>query len=250
MKQEYLFGINTIAATLKHNPHRIKKLFISQKRSDQRIQTLIDSAKQQGIAVETITEDKLQQWLGSAVHQGIVAQVKPLTAKTETELKDFLPSLPENAFILILDGVQDPHNLGACLRSADAAGVDCVIVPKDRAASLTPLAQKTASGAAETIPFFQITNLARTIKLLQQKGIWIYGLSDKANKSLYEADLKGAIALVLGAEGKGMRHLTQDICDDIYYLPMAGSVSSLNVSVAAGVAMFEVVRQRIVGKDN
>ena len=179
-----------------------------------------------------------------AVHQGIVARVKPGRQYQETDLPDLLASLDHPPFLLILDGVTDPHNLGACLRSADAAGIDAVIVPRDRSAQLNATAKKVACGAAESVPLIRVTNLARTMRLLQEENIWIIGTAGEADHSLYQSKMAGAMALVMGAEGDGMRRLTREHCDELISIPMAGSVSSLNVSVATGICLFEAVRQR------
>ena len=177
-------------------------------------------------------------------HQGVIAYCKSASTYSEGDLKELLADLKEPAFLLILDGVQDPHNLGACFRSADAAGVHAIIAPKDRSVGLTASVSKVASGAAETVPFVQVTNLARTLEMLKEMGIWIYGAAGEAEQSLFKTDLKGSIALVLGSEGEGLRRLTRDTCDVLVKIPMHGSVSSLNVSAAAAVFLFEAVRQR------
>ncbi len=177
-------------------------------------------------------------------HQGCVAKVTPLEPLSETDLDQLLDNLNETPFLLILDGVQDPHNLGACLRSAEAAGAHAVIAPKDRASSLTTTAIKISSGSAERVPFVQVTNLARVLRELQERGIWLVGTSGDSETSLYQADLKGPLGIILGAEGKGIRRLTRDHCDAVVYIPMQGQAESLNVSVAAGVCLFEAFRQR------
>ena len=181
-------------------------------------------------------------------HQGVVASTLAPAARDEAFLKAQLQKQEKPPFLLILDGVQDPHNLGACLRSADAAGVQAVVAPKDRSTGLTAAACKVASGAADTVPFIQVTNLARTLRWLKEQGIWLVGTAGEAGMSLYDVDLKGPLAIVMGGEGKGMRRLTREACDLLVNMPMAGSIESLNVSVAAGVAMFEAVRQR--GQDD
>ncbi|MDF2530150.1 MAG: rlmB, partial [Gammaproteobacteria bacterium] len=178
-------------------------------------------------------------------HQGVVAICEPSEVYTEADIPKLLESIKGPALILVLDGVEDPHNLGACIRSADAAGVHFIIAPKDRSSSLTAVAKKVASGGAEHVPFISVTNLSRTLKYLQEQNCWSVGLAGEADQSLYEMDLKGSTVLVLGAEGEGLRRLTKEHCDYLAYIPMNGSVSSLNVSVATGVALFEAVRQRI-----
>tara|TARA_R110000868_G_scaffold392875_1_gene663727 strand:- start:39772 stop:40518 length:747 start_codon:yes stop_codon:yes gene_type:complete len=243
--KNYIFGIHAINAILQTQPQRITHLFTQQGRSDKRLQELCDLAKQNGVSMQGLSKPELTERCGSEQHQGVVAECQESKALNENDLDDMLASLNEPAFLLVLDGVTDPHNLGAILRSADAAGVHAVIATKDKAVGLTPAVRKVACGAAETMPFVQVTNLARTMKQLQEQGVWLYGTSDKAKQNLYQTNLTGPIALVMGAEGKGLRHLTGEKCDHLVSLPMAGSVSSLNVSVATGVCLFEIVRQRM-----
>ena len=182
--------------------------------------------------------------MSSGNHQGVIARGNVPQVKSEAFLDDLLESLEQPPFLLILDGVQDPHNLGACLRTADAAGIHAIIVPKDRSVSLTPTVRKVASGAAQTVPLIQVTNLARTMKLLASHQIWIIGTAGETDATLYQSDLRGSLALVMGTEGKGMRRLTRENCDALVKIPMQGSVESLNVSVATGITLFEAVRQR------
>jgi 23S rRNA (guanosine2251-2'-O)-methyltransferase len=215
-----------------------------QGRQDQRVQKVLQLAGQNGIAVEQVTRKKLDSLAGEGNHQGIVARCRPGRAHDENFLYDLLDGLSEPPFILVLDGVTDPHNLGACLRSADAAGVHAVIAPKDNAAGLNPTARKVACGAAESVPFIPVTNLARTLAQLQERGLWLRGAAGEAKATVYQADLTGPLVLVMGAEGTGLRRLTRETCDQLINIPMAGSVSSLNVSVATGVCLFEAVRQR------
>lgn len=212
-------------------------------REDERVLPLINSATQFGVSVQRSSRKVLDDKSASSQHQGIVARVKPAKILTENDL-DVLLEKTDQAFLLILDGVTDPHNLGACLRNADAAGVQGIIVPKDNSVGLTATVSKVACGAAETIPLFQVTNLARTMRHIQQKGVWIIGAAGEADCELYQADLKGSLAIAMGAEDKGLRRLTRESCDSIVSIPMAGSVSSLNVSVATGICLFEAVRQR------
>lgn len=240
-----IFGIHSVASLLTHSPERIKKLIVDNKRQDARLQDLLKQAKQQQIAIEFIDKQKIEKIAGNAVHQGIIAECTPRKKLSESDLETLLDQLITSPLLLILDEVQDPHNLGACLRTADAAGVTAVIAPKDNSVGITAVVEKVASGAAETIPFIQVTNLARTIRSLKERNIWIYGLADSVEGTIYQADFKGSIALVLGAEGPGLRQNTLKQCDVIYSIPMAGSVSSLNVSAAAAVCLFEAVRQRL-----
>jgi len=242
MAADWIYGIHAVAALLTRRPERIAELRVQEGRGDQRMQHLIADAESAGIAIEMVPRSQLDQELGGR-HQGVAAR---LSADHEYREGD-IPALLERSacpLVLVLDGVTDPHNLGACLRSADAAGVDFVIAPRDKAVGLTPVVRKVACGAAEVIPFIQVTNLARTLRALQEAGVWIVGTAGEADVALYEQDLKGPVALVLGAEGGGMRRLTREYCDFLVNLPMAGSVSSLNVSVAAGICLFEAVRQR------
>jgi 23S rRNA (guanosine2251-2'-O)-methyltransferase len=243
-EQYFLYGINTVLNLLETTPQRILVLYLDTRRQDKRFQSIEQLARQHGISMQNTDANLFQKRLGDVNHQGVMVQVKPVPARTEPELYTLLKDLPHSPLLLCLDEVTDPHNLGACLRSADAAGVDAVIVPKDNAATLTPTVSKVACGAAEVIPFFQVTNLARCLRELKQRGIWCIGLSGDAGQSLYQTDLTGPLALVLGAEGKGLRRLTAETCDSLASLPMRGTVSSLNVSVTTGIALYEAVRQR------
>ena len=243
MKNDLVFGIHAVTTLLSRDPSRVRKLFVVKGRDDERMQQIIHLASAYGVSIEAINKQRLDDRV-DGVHQGVAAEVKPAPQLGDKELGDFLQSLPQPALLLILDGVTDPHNLGACLRTADAAGVSAVIAPRDKSAPLNATASKVACGAAEALPYFQVTNLARTLDALQQAGIWVVGTAGEAEESIYQADLSGPIALVMGAEGKGMRRLTRDHCDRLVNIPMAGEVSSLNVSVATGVALFEIVRQR------
>lgn len=206
--------------------------------------SMLTAAREQGIVVHKAERETLEKLAPDVQHQGCVARCKPLESLDEKALLDLVDNLDGPAFLLILDGVQDPHNLGACLRTAEAAGVHAVVAPRDRASGLTATAIKISSGSAERMPFAQVTNLARLIKDLQQRGVWVVGTSGEAEQSLFDVDLKGPVALVLGAEGKGIRRLTRENCDQVIYIPMQGEAESLNVSVAAGVCLFEACRQR------
>ncbi|SEQ14443.1 23S rRNA (guanosine2251-2'-O)-methyltransferase [Rosenbergiella nectarea] len=240
---EKIFGIHAVQALLERQPQRFQQVFILKGRDDRRLQPLIQVLESQGITIQVATRQWLDEAAEGAVHQGILALVKPGRQYQEGDLPDLLEKL-EKPLILILDGVTDPHNLGACLRSADAAGVAAVIVPKDRSAALNATAKKVACGAAETVPLIRVTNLARTMRLLQEYHIWIVGTAGEADHTLYQSKMTGGMALVMGAEGEGMRRLTREHCDELISIPMAGSVSSLNVSVATGICLFEAVRQR------
>lgn len=242
---ELIYGLHAVEALLKHNRDSILELLVQQGRHDARMEHLITQAGRLNIGISEVPRSTLDERTGGVVHQGIAALCRPLKLeRSEGFLDQLLQGLDHPPLLLVLDGVTDPHNLGACLRTAEAAGVDAVIVPKDKSALLSPTARKVACGAAEVIPFIAVTNLARTLKHLQQAGIWVLGAAGEATQSLYQSDLKGPLALVMGSEGTGMRRLTREHCDVLFSIPMAGEVSSLNVSVATGVTLFEAVRQR------
>ncbi len=243
MNNDFIFGLHAVQSLFETKPERILELWIQKGRTDKRINQLVDDARGQGIAVRFVERNRLDAKV-EGVHQGIVAKVAAAKVYREGDLEDLLDSLDTPPFLLVLDGVTDPHNLGACLRTADAAGVHAVIAPKDKSACLNATASKVACGAAETVPLVQVTNLSRTLAWLKERGIWVIGTAGESSGNIYQADLKGPLALVMGAEGKGMRRLTRDHCDSLIYIPMAGAVSSLNVSVATGVCLFEAVRQR------
>jgi len=243
-----VFGLHAVQSVLQNNPKSVTALYLSDVRKDKRLSKIESLAEESGIRSERTTSKELQKLVGEERHQGVVAVCRAREVLSEPELLTLAGSL-ENAFLLVVDGVTDPHNLGAILRTADAAGVDAVIVPRSGSAGLTPVVRKVASGAAETIAFCPVANLARTLAELKSLGIWFYGASDKADSDYNSVDYTGSVGLVLGAEGKGLRRLTQEACDGLISIPMAGSVSSLNVSVAAGVCLFEVVRQRKAARD-
>jgi len=240
----YVFGINAVSSLLKKNAKDIGTLYVLSGKRNQRVNDLMDVARKLNIRVERATAEFFEQLNIDGVHQGVVAETQINYAKDEAYLDQLLDGLEEPAFLLVLDGVTDPHNIGACLRTADAAGIHAVIAPKDKSGTLNGTAIKVACGAAENTPFISVTNLSRCLKKLQEKGIWITGTAGESKTSIYQADLTGPTAIVMGAEGKGMRRLTREACDHLTYMPMAGEVSSLNVSVATGVILFEAVRQR------
>ncbi|BDA59271.1 23S rRNA (guanosine(2251)-2'-O)-methyltransferase RlmB [Shewanella xiamenensis] len=242
-KQDIIFGIHAVEALLKHSPERIIELWLLQGREDERLIPLIRQAKAFGTSIQVTSRKVLDEKAESTQHQGIIARVKAAKILGEHDLDELLAKT-DLPFLLILDGVTDPHNLGACLRNADAAGVQGIIVPKDNSVGLTAVVSKVACGAAETVPLFQVTNLARTMRHLKEKGVWIVGTAGEADCELYQADLKGPLAIAMGAEGKGLRRLSRECCDTLVSIPMSGSVSSLNVSVATGICLFEAVRQR------
>ncbi|MCK3655252.1 23S rRNA (guanosine(2251)-2'-O)-methyltransferase RlmB [Pasteurellaceae bacterium Macca] len=240
---EQIYGIHAVKAFLDNAPERLIDVFVLKGREDKRLTPLLNELQRLGIGVQQVNRQTLDNKAQGEVHQGIIARVVPAKELNEHDLAQLLDNKPQ-PLLLILDGVTDPHNLGACLRTADAAGVDAVIVPKDKSAQLTATARKVACGAAEVMPLIRVTNLARTMRELQDRHVWIIGTAGEATESIYSAKLTGAIALVMGAEGEGMRRLTREHCDQLVSIPMAGSVSSLNVSVATGVCLFEIVRQQ------
>ncbi|HDZ57014.1 MAG TPA: 23S rRNA (guanosine(2251)-2'-O)-methyltransferase RlmB [Pseudomonas xinjiangensis] len=242
--KEYVFGLHAVQALLDRAPKRVKRLYLLRGRIDGRAEAVVATAQQQDIAVERVAPEDIDKLAEGGVHQGVVAMVTPSQLWSEDMLTHLLDGLDTPPLLLVLDGVTDPHNLGACLRSADAAGAQAVIIPRDRAATLSPTVRKVACGAAETVPLVAVTNLARTLKQLQQRGLWVVGTAGEAEQLIYQVDLKVPSVIVMGAEGSGMRRLTREHCDYLAKLPMAGGVSSLNVSVAAGVCLFEAVRQR------
>jgi len=239
---EIVFGFHSVESVLRNDPINVLQLLVEKNRHDKRINQLIQAAESQGISIEYLKKTDLQKQADSHKTQGVAIRYKASAKIEGKSLEDLMQK--DNVFLLVLDGVTDPHNLGACLRTADAAGVDAVIVPKDRAAGITPIARKVACGAAETIAFFQVTNLVRTLKQMTENEIWIAGTADEAETDVYEAQLTGKLALIMGAEEKGLRRLTRENCDQLIKLPMVGQVESLNVSVATGVCLFEAVRQR------
>ena len=252
-----LFGFHAVGVRLKTAPKSIIEIFVDPTRRDARMRQFTERVQEAGVRLLEADGVRLARMCGSHGHQGVAARVHEITQVHS--LDELLENLEaSNAelsaeertqpLILVLDGVTDPHNLGACLRVADGAGVHAVIAPKDHAAGINATVAKVASGAAETVPYFMVTNLARTLNELKERNIWVIGTSDQATQTLYQADLKGPVALVLGAEGDGMRALTAKTCDQLVSIPMCGAVESLNVSVASGVCLYEAVRQRSVAK--
>lgn len=240
---ETVFGVHAVKSLLQRSPQRVEQLFLLRGREDRRLQELQALAREHGVQVDLRERGELDDWC-SGNHQGVVALARPNRTVDESELLARLRDLSHPPLLLVLDGITDPHNLGACLRTADAVGVDAVIVPKDNSAGMNDTVRKVACGAAETVPLVVVTNLARTLRKLKEQGVWLYGTAGEAEETLYQADLSGPAAVIMGAEGSGMRRLTRELCDYLVKIPMSGSVSSLNVSVAAGVVMFEVLRQR------
>ena len=244
MADDYIFGWHAFEAVLKQEPQRLQRVWIQTGRQDKRVNSVTDTLDSHGITWEVVHRRELDKRV-SGVHQGVVAQVAESREWSEDDLLERLAGQSAPPFLLILDGVTDPHNLGACLRTADATGVQAVIVPKDKSASLSPTVRKVACGAAETVPLVRVTNLARFMRRLQDDGVWLIGTAGEATSSLHQADFTGPVALVMGAEGKGMRRLTREHCDLLIQIPMEGQVESLNVSVATGVCLYEALRQRL-----
>jgi 23S rRNA (guanosine2251-2'-O)-methyltransferase len=240
---EFVYGLHTVRSLLQHSPQRVRRLLLLRGRDDERTRELETLARAAACAVERAEPRQLQNAVGEVAHQGVVANVEAMKPWREDDLLAVLTTQAA-PLVLALDGVQDPHNLGACLRTADACGALAVLVPKDRAAQLNAAARKVAAGAAETTPVVTVTNLARTLQLLKDAGLWIVGADAGAEKTAQQADLKGPLCLVMGAEGAGLRDLTRRRCDWLVRLPNLGSVESLNVSVATGMLLYEAVRQR------
>jgi 23S rRNA (guanosine2251-2'-O)-methyltransferase len=239
-----IFGLHAVRTLLQQRPERAALLLVQKGRDDARMQELVQLAQAKSIKTEWRDQKELDRLSGSERHQGACLQIRSVGVLGEGALDDLLDASTTAPLLLVLDGVQDPHNLGACMRTADAAGVAAVIVPKDRAAGLSATVRKVASGAAESVPLIQVTNLARTLRWLKERDIWIVGTDDQAEQTLYGAKLSGPLAIVLGAEGTGMRRLTREACDVLVSIPMHGIVESLNVSVATGVLLYEALRQR------
>jgi 23S rRNA (guanosine2251-2'-O)-methyltransferase len=242
MSAKILFGFHAVTVRLKTAPKSITEIHVDATRRDQRMRQFVERATEAGVKLIDSDDERLTRLGGSSRHQGVVARVQPLALSHS--LDDVLDAAEGVPLLLVLDGVTDPHNLGACLRVADGAGVQAVVAPKDHAVGLNATVAKVASGAAETVPYLMVTNLARALNELKERDIRIIGTSDDAPRSLYEVDLSGPVAIVLGAEGQGMRQRTRKTCDELVRLPMKGAVESLNVSVASGICLYEAVRQR------
>lgn len=235
-------------AALEKPASEVLDIWLQQGRDDQRSQKLQGLASKRNVSIRHVPKQELERMAGEGEdalrHQGVMARMRVQGTGNDSDLLDMLAALDVPPLLLILDGVQDPRNLGACLRSADAAGVHGVVIPKDRASGLTPAARKTAAGAAESVALYEVTNLARCMRSLQDAGVWLVGLAGEAETGLFQSRLTGPMALVMGAEGKGLRRLTREHCDELLHIPMAGAVESLNVSVATAICLFEAVRQR------
>jgi len=237
-------GIHSVRAVLRHGETSVDEVWLDRRRRDRRLGELAEMARGAGVRLRQVEAEEIERAAPGLNHQGALAWASAPASRGEPDLDAILDGLSGPPFLLVLDEVQDPHNLGACLRTADAAGIQAVIAPRDNAVGLTPAVCKVASGAAETMPYVQVTNLARTLDALKGRGIWLIGLAGEAEADLYGIDLTGPIALVLGGEGRGLRRLTRERCDYLARLPMLGTVESLNVSVATGICLYEALRQR------
>ena len=246
MKSKLIFGFHAVTARIRHEASSVEEIYVDAGRHDRRMGELLRAAKAANVCIIQADDKRLDAMVGTRRHQGVVASAGELSlARNLDELLDAIEGPP---LLLLLDGVTDPHNLGACLRVADGAGAHAVIAPKDRAVGLNATAAKVASGAADTVSYITVTNLARTMRELQERDIWLTGTAEDAESSLYDVDFKGGSAIVMGSEGEGLRRLTRENCDRLVYLPMMGSVESLNVSVASGVCLYEARRQRLLVK--
>jgi 23S rRNA (guanosine2251-2'-O)-methyltransferase len=243
MSNELIFGFHSVEAILNKEPERFIEIYALKGREDKRLMPIVNTARKFGVSIQFMQRKALDDKARGEQHQGIIARVKEGRKYNEKDL-DTIITNSSSPFLLVLDGVTDPHNLGACLRNADAAGVDAIIVPKDKSAKLNGTVRKVACGAAETVPLVYVTNLARTLREIKEQGVWVVGTAGETDTEVFDAKLTGPMAIVMGAEGAGMRRLTKEHCDELVKIPMVGTVSSLNVSVATGICLFEVLRQR------
>ena len=241
MSTSFVYGIHAVARRLQQAPAQCIELICADK-PNSRLSQLIDQARNSGVEVRIEAREYLTRLCGTARHQGCLLQT--VDSEPAMDFQQCLRSIEQDSLLLVLDGIQDPHNLGACLRSADACGVDAVLIPRDRAVKVNATVRKVAAGAAESIPVIEVTNVVRSLKELKQAGVWVFGTSDTASDSIYDHDYKGPVALVMGGEGSGLRRLTMESCDHLVKLPMHGQVESLNVSVATGVCLYEILRSR------
>lgn len=244
MSGELIFGIHAVDAALTHDPKNVVELYIESDSHNARLKELSERARDAGVKPHARDRAALDRMTGGGRHQGAVARYRAPPPRAEAELYTLVEKAERNTLLLVLDGVTDPHNLGACLRTAEAAGATAVVVPKDKAAGITPTVRRASAGAADRVAFFAVTNLARTLKALKERGVWLVGLAGDAERDLFAMDFDGAVAIVMGSEGEGMRRLTREACDFVARIPMRGETESLNVSVATGVALFEALRQR------
>jgi len=248
MSHELLIGIHAVEAALSHDAGNVVELYIESGSHNTRLKELGERARELGVKPHARDRAALDRMTGGARHQGVVARYAAPAPRSEAELPALVGQAGADALLLVLDGVTDPHNFGACLRSAEAAGVTAVVVPRDRAVGVTPTVRRASAGAADRVPIVAVTNLARSLRALKEAGVWLVGLAGETDQSLYEVELAGPIALVLGGEGEGMRRLTRETCDFVARIPMRGDIESLNVSVATGIALFEALRQRGNGR--
>ena len=245
-KPRLLYGFHAVSARIRHDAKTVREIYVEASRKDRRMQDFIKLAEQSGLRVVPAESRRLDGLAGRTHHQGVVASVDEVAlTHSLDDLLDALEAANQAPLLLVLDGITDPHNLGACLRAADGAGAHALVVPKDRACGINATAAKVASGAAETVPYITVTNLARTLRELKERNVRVIGTDDQTDKSLYSTELAGPVAFVLGAEGEGMRRLTRETCDDLVRIPMAGAVESLNVGVASAVCLYEALRQRL-----
>ncbi len=241
---EIIYGIHAVEAALRNQSENVLQVFVQQGRNDNRIKKILDIAKNSGVSLQAISNDKLKEKCPRARHQGVVAEIRRSKSSVVT-LDDIL--VKESVLLLVLDEVQDPHNIGACLRTADATGVDAVIVSKNRSPALSPVMRNVASGAAETVPYIMVPNLVRALEKMKQNNVWVMGTSGDCGQTIYDTTTSRRLALVMGSEGKGMRRLTREACDELVSIPMQGSVESLNISVATAVCLYEIRRQKNAG---
>lgn len=244
MSESWIVGINPVEGALTNDPDRVREVLVEQNSKNARVLEIAALARKLGLILKPVSKEQLEKLGGEARHQGVIALYQAPPLRDETHLPALLEAAGGDVFVLVLDGVTDPHNLGACLRSAAAANVTAVVVPKDRAVGITPTVRRASAGGVDLIPLIAVTNLARALRMLKDAGVWITGLDGDTEKSIYDIDLKGPVALVMGSEGDGMRRLTRDTCDFVAKIPMPGGMESLNVSVATGVVLFEALRQR------
>jgi 23S rRNA (guanosine2251-2'-O)-methyltransferase len=245
MNVSKVVGIHSVQAALDYSADKVHKIWVDSQRKDKRLLSLVTQLQKLGIALEATDRKRLDKMADGKNHQGIIAEVEIPSVHSENDLKHRIKTLPDIPFFLVLDQVQDPHNLGACLRTANAAGVHGIIITRDNSSGITPAVCKVACGAAETVPVYQVTNLARTLRWLKEQNIWIMGSTGETEQSIFSADLTIPLAIVMGTEGTGMRRLTSEQCDFLVKIPMVGQVESLNVSVAAGIMIYEVFKQRL-----
>ncbi|KIQ23579.1 23S rRNA (guanosine(2251)-2'-O)-methyltransferase RlmB [Xanthomonas campestris] len=244
-QNQWIVGVNAVASSVENDADNVREVLIEAGSKNPRLTEIEEQARRKGIDVRRVNTQALDGVGGQVRHQGVAARYAAARLWAENELEGLVEAAQGRALVLILDGVQDPHNLGACLRSAAAAGVTAVVIPKDKSATVNATVRKTSAGAADRIPVVAVTNLARCLRDLQKQGVWLYGLAGEAEASLYSVDLRGNVGLVLGGEGDGLRRLTREHCDSLVKIPMPGDIESLNVSVATGVTLFEAVRQRL-----